>query len=129
MAKITKSSMKVTNIIKTFEDACGEVGEDYFELMIVLKKLPKDEANYKMLKIIIKSLNEGWTPDWKNESEYKYLPWFDMREKIGSGFFCSVCNQCSRLVCSSPSRLFLKSNELALYAGKQFEQIYYDYMN
>lgn len=42
-----------------------------------------DEVAYKVLKVIVEILNEGWVPDWKNNNQYKYYPWFDVSS--GSG--------------------------------------------
>jgi hypothetical protein len=83
-----------------------------------------DEVAYKVLKVIVEILNEGWVPDWKNNNQYKYYPWFDVSS--GSGLSCLVCGaRDSRSVVGS--RLCFKSSELAKYAGKQFKKLYEQY--
>ncbi|MGK0175653.1 MAG: hypothetical protein ACI9AT_002040, partial [Ulvibacter sp.] len=87
--------------------------------------LSKDEVGYRVIKLICKSLNQGWTPDWSDSSEYKYTPWFEMNGS--SGFRCHVfVSWCTYTHVGS--RLCFKSKELAEYAGKQFEEVYKDFM-
>ena len=75
--------------IKTFEDACKKLGITPKALPDV-KTLPKQHikaivAHYKLV-IIAEALNDGWKPNWKDSSEWKYYPWFDMSS--GSGLSC-----------------------------------------
>lgn len=74
-------SQKITDRIKTFEDACKEIGEP--PATILHCDDTTDEAAYKKLKVIVNALNEGWKPDWNNTSEYKYYPWFEYKKGIG----------------------------------------------
>jgi hypothetical protein len=120
-------SEKITDRIKTIRDACDEVGENYSEFMDSLRGLPKDEIAYKILKVIVRALNGDWIPDWSNSSQYKYFPWFEMSKNPDSGFVYSFCN-CWDDTSSVSSHLAFKTKELALYAGKQFDAEYYDYM-
>ena len=78
------------------------------------------------MKLLTKSLNEGWEPDWDNSSERKYFPWFNMSSS-GSGFSFCVCDDWGTHS-SVGSRLCFKSSELAKYAGTQFTDIYKEYM-
>jgi len=128
VAKITKSSMKITDRIKTFEDACNETGVDFYEFSISNKNTPKDEKAFKMLKIITKALNEGNEIRPSDENQTKYIPYFDMRKKVGSGFAYSDCSSWYYHSDGLSARLFLYSKELAIYFGNQFEQIWYDYI-
>ena len=114
-------SDKITDRIKSFEDVIDE-------LKIASNFKPtgsKDEVAYIKLKLIAECLNEGWTPNWDNDSEYKYYPYFDMRS--GVGFSHSYCDYWNTLT-NVGSRLCFKSSELAEYAGKQFEAIYKDFL-
>jgi hypothetical protein len=124
-ALLGKENLVPANImdrVKSFEDACIVLGVSASD--IIFSQDSNDEAAYKKIKVIIKALNEGWTPDWANDNEWKYYPWFDMSS--GSGLACSVCgNQDSGS--NVGSRLCLKSRELAEYAGRQFLDIYKDY--
>ena len=115
-------SMTITDRIKTFEDACRELGldpEDVFN-----GSDSTDEAAYKKLKVICCALNEGWKPDWTNSGEYKYYPWFDLSS--GSGLSCDDYDYyCS--LSTVGLRLCFKSRQLAEYAGKQFISEYKDF--
>lgn len=107
------------------------------------------------LRIITAALNQGWAPDWTNSDEWKYYPWFclytedeyndldaDDKERC-----CRVVGRSSGdasasggLVCASArhassdssashgSRLAFKTRELALYAGKQFVDLWCDFV-
>lgn len=108
---------------------------------------------YTRLAIIAEALNEGWRPEY-TEDEYRYYPWFGLytqeeyddmddedkercrfvgRSGIDAGAF-------GGLVCAGAyggsaysyayigSRLAFKSRELAIYCGKQFIEIWINYL-
>lgn len=118
---------KITDRVKSFDDACREIGVTPKSI------LPYDSngadgdalsinAHAKLI-VIARALNEGWTPDWDDSNEAKWYPYFDMRSASGFGF--SYANYGRR--CSGTSvgyRLCFKTRDLAEYAGKQFESIY-----
>lgn len=110
--------------IKTFEDVLADnnITKELFNNTLV--GLTADEIAYKQIKLICKSLNEGWEPDWDNSSEYKYYPLFKMSS---SGF---RCNDCGYWATSSAvgSRLCFRSSELAKYACIQFTEIYKNHL-
>jgi hypothetical protein len=117
-------SQKITDRVKTFEDACEVlgVGPSYS----FNSTDSKDEIAYKKLKIIIQALNEGWTPDWSNSNQKKWYPWMKWNGS-GFGFSDSYCDYWATRTCVG-SRLCFKSEELAIYAAKQFEAIYNDFL-
>jgi hypothetical protein len=125
-------SQKITDRIKTFEDACAELGIDLdtsaVKSISVPQALTNDAASilaYSKLTIIARALNEGWVPDWKNSSQYKYYPWF--KANAGSGLsFCGY--GCANAGTRVGSRLCFKTSELAEYAGKQFEGLYNEFL-
>lgn len=108
---------------------------------------------YTRLAIIAEALNEGWRPEY-TEDEYRYYPWFglytqeeydDMDDEdkercrfVGRSY--SNANAHGGLVCASAyygsassythigSRLAFKSRELAIYCGKQFIEIWINYL-
>lgn len=115
----------------------------------------RDLTAFLKLRIITAALNQGWTPDWTNSNEWKYYPWFylytedeyndldaDDKERccrvVGRSNFNA--NAYGGLVCayashassgshaSYGSRLAFKTRELALYAGKQFVDIWCDFV-
>lgn len=116
-------SLKITDRVKTFEDACRELGIDPLQFSTTCAGDSADEIAYKQIKIIARALNEGWTPNWDNASEYKYYPWFHMR----GGFSYANCD-CWHQFSGVGSRLCFRTSELAEYAGKQFTAIYKAFM-
>lgn len=113
-------SMKITDRVKTFEDACSVLGISAGQILNSEDTI--DEAAYKKLKVIARALNEGWKPDWNNSNEYKYYPYFNMR-----GGFVFYVDGCRDQHSGVGSRLCFKNRQLAEYAAKQFEAIYSDY--
>lgn len=121
-------SDNIMDRIKTFEDACAEIGISNDSCMPIYdEEESKDEIAYKKLKVIIRALNEGWEPDWTNKNEYKWYPWFIYK----SSGFCFSGSDAGYVYANADvgSRLCFKSEELANYAGKQFESIYNDFLN
>ena len=111
--------------IKTIADILNDNKWKQQDLDKVTEDLDKDEIAYILLKMLAKSLNDGWVPDWSNSNEYKYVPWFEM--KGSSGFRFYVCDYWHALSAVG-SRLCFKSSELAEYAGKQFQDLYKQFM-
>lgn len=81
----------VTERIKTFEDACAELGDKH-PFVIQYKKLydcflndtamnnSHDIIAFLKLRIITAALNEGWEPQFTDD-EYRYYPWFYITKK------------------------------------------------
>jgi hypothetical protein len=132
MSKTTTKKTSTKKIL-SFEDACEALGLNPANLPDV-SLLPEKhrraiEAHYKLV-IITQSLNEGWEPNWNDPDQYKYYPWFeiDADEKRPGGFGFSDSDYGSWYSCSGVgSRLAFRTRELALYAGKQFQDLYKEY--
>ena len=123
-------SRKITDRVKTYEDACAVLGIDPNASLPYLTDADGDiaflNATAKLV-IIVRALNEGWTPDWSNSSQYKHYPWF-RANPAGSGFSFRVCVfDCT--LSNVGSRLVFKSEELAKYAGTQFLDIYNQFLS
>jgi hypothetical protein len=141
--------------VKTFEDACRELGEhnlyveQYCLFVRTMPVRPADVLAYYKLRIICAALNEGWTPNYTDESQYKYYPWIFYADEdcvkkhhekkwhklwvmIGHAFLGSYCVTSSHAFSHSDApyapRLAYKSRELAIYAAEQFFDIYADYL-
>lgn len=108
---------------------------------------------YTRLAIIAEALNEGWRPEY-TEDEYRYYPWFGLYTQEEYDDMDDEDKECCRfvgrsnnsanayggLVCayasggsaysnaSIGSRLAFKSRELAIYCGKQFIEIWINYL-
>lgn len=75
--------LPVTERIKTFADACKELGENnelvsqYRVCCLACDAIPKkgDLMAYLKLRIICAALNEGWEPQF-SEDEERWYPWF-----------------------------------------------------
>ena len=71
--------------VKTFEDACCELGEDnhlveqyrVIEENAVFTSDGNDIFTYLKLRIIAAALNEGWEPQF-TEDEERWYPWFTL---------------------------------------------------
>ena len=115
--KITDRIKSFTDVVKVLRLDSDDFDENYNS------DLTADELAYKKLKAVVKALNEGWEPNWKNQNEYKWIPYFDM----SNGFVLrNVSDWYQRS--NVGSRLCFKSRELAEYAAKQFSDIYKTYM-
>jgi hypothetical protein len=122
-------AQKITDRVKTFEDACNIAGplSDNISLLLKYNGIDKDMLAVQALaklSIIARVLNEGWTPDWNNGVQPKWYPYF---KAAASGFGFSAADfvrWSTNTDCGS--RLCFKSSELAEYAGKQFISIYND---
>ncbi|MGA2824320.1 MAG: hypothetical protein ABSE72_12440, partial [Bacteroidales bacterium] len=107
--------------VKTFEDACIESG--IFPEDIYHSSDTSDEIAYKQLKLIAKVLRGEWEPNWNDENEKKWYPWFQWSS--GSGFdFSSSYYGYGNTYTSVGSRLCFPKKELAEYFGKQFIEIH-----
>ena len=108
---------------------------------------------YTRLAIIAEALNEGWRPEY-TEDEYRYYPWFGLYTQEEYDDMDDEDKECCRfvgrshniayayggLVCAYASsgsagsgshigsRLAFKSRELAIYCGKQFIEIWINYL-
>ena len=157
-----KDMFKPKNImerVKTFEDACEELGEGhqyvkaYREWMRISYAECKDITAYLKLRIICAALNDGWKPTF-HDGECRYFPWFYIYTKeeyenldenenkkcrvvgrshsnsnaYGGLVFASASSASSISVSNDGSRLAFKAKELAKYCGKQFIDIWADYL-
>lgn len=122
-------SQKITDRLKTFEDCCEELEVDPKKVLPYLNPSNKDEISinaYAKLIIILRAFNEGWVPDWSNSNQYKYFPW--LQYKSGFGFSITTYDGW-HTGAGVGSRLCLKSSDLAIHVGKQFEKEYNEYFN
>ena len=151
----TAVNRPITERVKTFEDACRELGEGHPFLLtyhlITDYFSEADVVAYLKLRIIVAALNEGWEPRF-TEDEWRWYPWFTLytekelsdksdewkadRQLISiddySKDFVGMSFAKSRLASLySPSdissRLCFKSEALATYCGKQFIKLWADF--
>ena len=156
-----KDERPITERVKTFEDACKELGEDH-KLVQQFKAIQeaiaedKEATAYFKLGIITAALNEGWEPDFTNDDEYRYYPYLciwtkeELEDKdeawkdehnlqlwIGgdSSYDRAKCGLASasssdawsNATADLSARLAHKTEELAIYSGKQFTELWANY--
>lgn len=150
---VDEKPQNVMERVKTFKDACNELGIEHDKWVQDKKDLglEADVIAYLKLRIIAAALNEGWKPQFTTD-EYRYFPWFylytqseidEMSEEeksrvvyrsynsanAGGGVACAYASYVSSHTSASiGSRLAFKTRELAEYAGRQFVEIWADYV-
>lgn len=84
-SKRALSDRPVMERVKTFDDACHELGETHplVQALNLFEKNMGENANsmpdvlaFLKLRIVAAALNEGWTPDWNDKQQCKWYPWF-----------------------------------------------------
>lgn len=145
--------------VKTFEDACGELGNEHPFVKSYEKYVDTacgEEAGviaYLKLRIITAALNEDWEPTF-DKDERRYYPWFylytqkeyeelDEDEKkscraplrsvnyalaYGSFVYAYAVYAGSNTFARYGVQLAFKTEELADYCGKQFIDIWADFL-
>ena len=138
--------------VKTFDDAVTILGEnhtlvkEYFGVVYNNIVITKNLIAYLKLRIICAALNEGWKPKFDGK-EYRHYPWFCIYTKKAYKWLdddekkeCRVmglshdnayaCTSVQTLSsgANSSSRIVFKTRELAEYCGKQFIDIWADYL-
>lgn len=150
---VDEKPQNVMERVKTFKDACNELGIEHDKWVQDKKDLglEADVIAYLKLRIIAAALNEGWKPQFTTD-EYRYFPWFylytqseidEMSEEeksrvvyrscysagaVGGVAFAFTSNDSSYTFTYIGSRLAFKTRELAEYAGRQFVEIWADYV-
>lgn len=114
-------SQKITDRVKTYEDACRELSMNPLDKnKLIGFGFTKHDIAYQKLVTIIKALNEGWVPDVCDSSVYRWYPWFKTNGSPSSFAFGDSRSDDTIANAGSGSRLCLKSKELSEYCGKQF---------
>lgn len=156
-----KDERPITERVKTFEDACKELGEDH-KLIQQFKAIQeaiaedKEATAYFKLGIITAALNEGWEPEFTNYDEYRYYPYICLwtKEELkykdeawkedhnlqlwfgggcsNHGAYCGLASADSNNAWSTAQAIFSarlahKTEELAIYSGKQFTELWANY--
>lgn len=111
-----------------------------------------DVLAYLKLRIIVAALNEGWVPQFTVD-EYRWYPWFWLYTKeewdnldadvkkygrvlgrsndggvVPGGLAFAGANLASSTSPNGGSRLAFKSEDLAVYCGQQFVDIWFDFL-
>lgn len=150
---VDEKPQNVMERVKTFKDSCNELGIEHDKWVQDKKDLglEADVIAYLKLRIIAAALNEGWKPQFTTD-EYRYFPWFylytqseidEMSEEeksrvvyrssynayaSGGVAYAHASHDSSVTFTYVGSRLAFKTRELAEYAGRQFVEIWADYV-
>lgn len=144
----------VRDRIKTFEDACNELGQTHCyvtEYNVCRQQIHSaDLLAYYKLRIITAALNEGWEPEF-TRGEKRWYFWYELLTKeqydrlsdeqkarvVGRGgsfayaydglVYSGASSASSVSHTHFGSRLAFKNADLAAYAGRQFAEIYADF--
>ena len=122
-------NVKITNRIKSYEDACFYLEIDPENLPDVDYCQDEDKNSiiaYHKLTIIARALNEGWKPNWSNHDQYKYYGY--LYTDTAGFVYANATNTASLTSAYIGSRLCFKNRELALYAIEQFKSLYEEYL-
>ena len=121
-------SSSIIDRIKSYEDACAELGEESLNESEMIKSgFTQDEIDYRKLKTITKAYNEGWVADYNNPDQKKWCPWFNFSPS-GVRFGVSGYDY-SNAGAGRAARLCLKSEELSNAAGKDHTELYAKFIN
>ncbi len=127
LRKIIEKKEELIARITTIEQVYAELGKKMltindFSFLPVYNRVKA--LNFQHIQAIAELFNEGWKPDWNNNNEYKYYPYF----QFGSGgwSFYFYRNYCC---CAGGVPAFYKNEKIATYVGKTFLPIYADYLN
>jgi hypothetical protein len=146
-------NQKITDLIKSFEDACEYKGVDpdfIPDVSYLPKQLRGSQRAYYKLSIIAEALRDGWVPSFFNTNENKYYPWFYIRpEKLpkelqgdsvpagvgdaDNGFNGGVLVLNSSGGASSACAFYggalaSRTSETAIYFGNQFRDLWAEYL-
>lgn len=123
--KTNKESGDIKDRVKTYEDACAELGrQPYNEDALMKLGLTRNDIAYQKMVVIVEALNEGWKPDVCDSNVRRWYPWFKPNGSPSSFAFCGSFCDCGAASAGSGSRLALKSKELADYCGFQFLKLW-----
>lgn len=119
----------VTERIKTYEDACRELGrKPYDEVRLTEMGLDSKDIAYLKLTVIVEALNEGWIPDVFDIKVYRWYPYFRPNGSPSSFAFGDSVYDYGAANAGSGSRLALKDEELANYCGRQFIDLWKEFL-
>ena len=152
-----KDNRPITERVTCWDDVVRELGYDPVERLLDHTErgdgfnFEPDEIAYIKLKAIATVLNEGWTPQFTTD-EYRWFPWFYLYTKdeidkmseekrsrvvlrsnyyahaFGGVAYADALYGSSYASSVFGSRLAFKTEELAVYAGKQFTEIWADFV-
>lgn len=111
-----------------FAVACKQLGiSDILpDVSAFQEKDQKSIIAYHKLIIIARAWNEGWEPNWRDRSQYKYFPWFYVDS---AGLACADANYAvADANAYFGSRLGFRTEALANRAKVELRDLYMDFL-
>lgn len=110
-------------VIDSYEKAADYLGEDAKNHQKALLALEK-------LIVIAEAWNkqDGFVPDFSNRNQYKYFPRFAYNDKAAGFVYANTTNAAADTIAYFGSRLCFKSEERATQFGKQFIDLWNDFL-
>jgi len=121
-------SRSITDRVKEYEDACHELGESPIDEDACIKLgFTRSDIAYKKLTTIARALNEGWVAKVYDD-EPRWYPWFAHNGSPGAFAFVDSYCVYSAVSAGSGPRLALKSEPLSDYMGRQFIDLWREFI-
>lgn len=126
---VINTPKKLLDGIKSFDDIL-KIGGETLENVIPYSH-PKTKRQKRLnavarIQFAEEILNEGWIPNWKDSSEYKYYPYFEYKVLGGWCFFFSY--DCYFSI-SIAVPAYFKSKEISDFVGKLLIEDYKEFIN
>lgn len=110
--------------LTNFEKCCEANGDSACQMISkwgIVGHTESQIAGFK-LEYCIKTINQGWKPDWSNTNERKWYNWFGYKGSHGEWFLPGTDYYCS---CSCISGgFFYQTEEKARHGAKYFLEYY-----
>jgi hypothetical protein len=115
---------KITDRIQCLDDVYSIMSVDFEGRLRIYNQIPGIDhvIAFDQACLIVQAYNEGWVPNWDDNSEYKWYGYWDHRAS-GSGFRLSYVSDIY-VISSVGSRLVFRTEELARDAYEKFPHIF-----
>ena len=110
-------------VIDSYEAATDYLGED-------AKNHQKAMSALEKLIVIAEAWNkqDGFVPDYSNSDQWKYYPWFKYIKEVAGFVYADTTYTATYTSASIGSRLCFKTKERAEQFGKQFINLWNDFL-
>lgn len=110
----------------TFEQCCQLAGIDPATILNATDA--PDEIAFKKIKLIIKVINQGWVPDFKNRYEYKWFVFAHYGARAGLWYAITHYTPAFAFTYIG-SRVCFQSEEKAEYFAKHYFDLYKEFLS
>lgn len=114
LLKYLKREKNAIDLFPSFDKACKALGVN-----------PKDFTSaFDRLRIFIKAVNQGWTPDFKNGNQKKYYNVYSADNNGKPSLYGVLCSYVDWFF---PSALYIKNPDIARHVAKVMDKEYKEY--